>query len=171
MAEAFGLHQPRDADRSDARDPAHVVSAEVNEHGVLCALLRIRAQFTLESRVFVGRSAPRTRAGDGADGHLACLDLNEQLGGSAEQLAAPEAQVEMVRRGRSRPKRAVERKAVAVGQLEALREDHLKYVARADVLERPSDRRLVGALSASDGPRLRQLRAAPPRVARASGFT
>src|SRR5207248_10657396 len=50
---------------------------------------------------------------------------------------------------------AVEREAVAVGQLETLREHHLEDVARVDVVERLADRGLEGALAATERPGLR----------------
>ena len=60
-----------DLDGADLGDAADVVAAEIEQHQVLGALLRIGQQFGFERLVLVRRGAARARAGDRADGHRA----------------------------------------------------------------------------------------------------
>ena len=61
------------------RDPAEVVAAEVDEHHVLGALLRVALELLGEQRVLAGVGAARPRAGDRVGRQLVALDLEEQL--------------------------------------------------------------------------------------------
>ena len=69
----------RDPDRADRRDPPDVVPPEVDEHHVLGVLLRVGAQLRLERLVLGGVRAAPARPGDGAERHLAALQLDERL--------------------------------------------------------------------------------------------
>ncbi len=60
-----------DLDGADLGDAADIVAAEVEQHQVLGALLRIGQQLGFERLVLVRRRAARTRAGDRADGDRA----------------------------------------------------------------------------------------------------
>ena len=155
MAEPLRLHQPLDLHRADARHAANVVAPQIDQHGVLGAFLRVGAELLLEAEVLFLRRASTAGAGDGPHGHLGPFDLDEQLRRSAEQLATAEPQVEVVRRGAGGAQRPVEGKAVAIGQLESLREDHLEDVAGADVLQRAPDRGLELLLPAGHRHRFR----------------
>src|SRR5207302_2835212 len=116
----------------------------------LRALFRIRAQLLLEAQVLLLRRAATARSRDRTHRHLARLHLDQELRRRAEQLAAAEAQVEVVR-GRARgPQRAIQREPIAVRQLETLREHHLEDVAGVDVLEGPPDGGLELLFSAGD---------------------
>ncbi len=65
------------------RDPSEVVPAEVHEHDVLGALLRVGEELPLVGEVFVARRAPRPRPGerDRLDGRLPGMggDVDESL--------------------------------------------------------------------------------------------
>src|SRR5205085_7376164 len=76
--------------------------------------------------------------------------LDKQLRRGPEQLAAAEPQVEVIRRGAGCAQRAVEREAVAVRQLEPLRQHHLEHVAGVDVPQRAPDCGLELLLAAGD---------------------
>ena len=58
-----------DLDRADLGDAADIVAAEIEQHQMLGALLRIGQQFVFQRLVLVRRRAARARAGDRADGH------------------------------------------------------------------------------------------------------
>ena len=154
MAEALGLHQPLYLHRPDPRDAAHVVAPQVDEHGVLRALFRVRAQLLLEAQVLLLRRAATARARYRAHRHLARLHLDEKLRRGPEQLPAAEPQVEVVRGGARGAQGAVQREAIAVRQLEALGKHHLEDVAGMDVLEGAPDGGLELLLSAGDRHRL-----------------
>ena len=79
-------------------DAAYVVAPEVDEHDVFGALLLVGAQVGLQLQVLSGRVASGARAGDRVGGYLAVLDLDEQLGGGADDLETVQLQVVHVRR-------------------------------------------------------------------------
>ena len=156
MAEPLGFHQLFDAHASDTADAADVVAPEIDQHGVLGAFFWIGAHLRFQPQVLVVRRASPPRAGDRPQRHLAGSDLDEKLRRGPEQLTAAEPQIEMVRRRAGCPERAVEGKPVAVGQLEALAEDDLEDVARADVLQRAPHGGLELPFTAADRLRLGQ---------------
>ena len=156
MTEPLRLHEARHPHGADPRDPADVVPAQVHQHGVLGSLLRVGSEIPLQLLVLRSGGAARPRAGDGPHCHLSRVHLDEKLRRGAEQLAAAEPQVEVIRRGRGRAQGPVEREPVAIRQLESLREHRLEDVARADVLQRAAHGRLERGLAAADRPRLRQ---------------
>src|SRR5262249_43340517 len=123
--------------------PAHVVPAEVDEHHVLGALLRVRLELGLERRVLLGGRAALAGPGDGADGDRLPGEADQELGRGSGQRAIAEAEEEEVRGGRDAAERAVEieRVALVVGG-EAPGEDDLVAVAGSDVLACPGDGRL-----------------------------
>ena len=57
-----------DLDGADLGDAADIVAAEIEQHQMLGALLRIGEQFLFQRLVLVRRRAARPRAGDRADG-------------------------------------------------------------------------------------------------------
>ncbi len=76
------LHRAQRGDlhRADRRDAPDVVAAQVDEHHVLGVLLGVGAQLGLEPRVLGRVGAAPAGAGDGAERHLAVLQLDEGLG-------------------------------------------------------------------------------------------
>ena len=71
-----------DLDGADLGDAADIVAAEIEQHQMLGALLRIGEQFLFERLVFVRRRAARARAGDRADGHGAIAQPSPEFPGS-----------------------------------------------------------------------------------------
>ena len=58
-----------DGDGADLGNAADVVAAEIEQHQMLGAFLRIGEEFRLERLILVRRRAAPPRAGDRADGH------------------------------------------------------------------------------------------------------
>ena len=61
-------------------DAAEVIAAEVDEHHVLRALLRVALELLGEDRVLGGRGATGASAGNRVGRELVLVDLDEQLG-------------------------------------------------------------------------------------------
>ena len=123
-------------DRAVAGDPAHVVSAQVDQHHVLGTLLRIGQQFFGQPAVFLfGRAAP-PGAGQRADGDLPVDDAHHHFRRTAHQGDAGRADVEHERAGVDHPQRAVDLEGMgAQRHLQPLAGHDLEDVARADVLD------------------------------------
>ena len=68
-----------DFDRADLGDAADVVAAEIEQHQMLGALLRIGQQFFLQRLVLMRRRAAPPRAGNRADGNGAAADLDQHF--------------------------------------------------------------------------------------------
>ena len=80
------------------RDHApEVVPAEVDEHHVLGALLRVALELLGEDRVLGGRGATGARAGNRVGGELVAVELDEQLRRRADDLERGHADEEQVR--------------------------------------------------------------------------
>ena len=105
---------------------------------MLGQFLLIGQQVRLVGAVLVGRGAARAGAGDGADGHLALADADQDLGGCAHDLKAAHVEEEHEGRRVRAPQAAIQREG---RQREvdgpALRGHHLEDVARADVVLGP----------------------------------
>ena len=86
MAVALDLHVLAHGHRPRPRDPAQVVAPEVDEHHVLGALLRVALELLGEQRVLAGVGAARPGPGDRVGRQLVALDLEQQLGGGADDL-------------------------------------------------------------------------------------
>ena len=68
MAEALDEELIGHGDGADLRDAADIVAAEIEQHQMLGALLRIGEQFCFQRLVLMRRFAARPRAGERADG-------------------------------------------------------------------------------------------------------
>ena len=91
VAEVVHVHRPAGA------DAPKIVAAEVDQHQVLGALLRVGQQSLLQRQVGLARGAARQRAGDRPRlGHLAG-DAHQHLRRRADQRALARAQQEHVR--------------------------------------------------------------------------
>ena len=173
VAEALHLGVAVHPHRAWPAHAADVVSAEVDQHQVLGALLGVGEQLGLEARVVgLGRAAA-ARPGNGqhersALGPVAVregprVDAGQHFGAGADErevalgLVQPvDVEVEQVRARVDLPQRAVQVEAVALERhREALREHHLEDVSLDDVrlcrphaglegLLRDARRRLVG---------------------------
>ena len=86
MAVALDLHVLADRDRPRPRDPAQVVAAEIDQHHVLRALLRIALELLGQERVLLRVGAARARAGDRVGREPVALDLEEQFRRGADDL-------------------------------------------------------------------------------------
>ena len=138
VREALRLHEALDMDASCLAHAREVVSAEIDQHHVLGAVL-----LRLEQALGVARPG-RGRAGDRVEARPPSLDLDEGLRRGADQGDLAELEEERVRRGVDAAKRAVEVERARRGRsLGPLRDDDLEGVARADVLLRALDRALV----------------------------
>ena len=119
-----------DLDGADLGDAADVVAAEVEQHQVLGALLRIGEQLLLQRLVLVRRRAARPRAGDRADRHRAVAHAHQDLRARAGDREAAEVEEVEERRRIDPAQRAVEReRRQRERRLEALRQHHLEDVA------------------------------------------
>ena len=98
MAVALDRHHVAELYTAVAGNSAHVVAAQIDQHGVLGALLWIGAQLVLEALIFGEGRAARPRAGDGAHRHPLTIHAYEQLGRAAHELHAIEHEVVHVRR-------------------------------------------------------------------------
>jgi hypothetical protein len=87
-----------DLDRPDLGDAPDIVAAEVEQHQVLGAFLRIGEQFFLQRLVFVrGRAAP-AGAGNGADGDDTVARLDQDLGARSGDREGAKIEKEQIRR-------------------------------------------------------------------------
>ena len=128
--------------RADLGDAADVVAAEIEQHQMLGALLRIGEQFRAERGVLLGRLAAPARAGDRADRHLALAHAHQDFRARDDDLEAAEIEEAEIGRRIDAPQRAIERERRQIEAAgEALRQHDLERVARDDVLLRPRDHR------------------------------
>ena len=127
-------------DRADLGDAADVVAAEVEQHQMLGALLRIGEQFGGERLILGRRLAARPRAGDRADAHLAVAHADQDFRARDDDLEAAEVEEAEIGRGIDPPQRAIERKGRQVEAAgEALRQHDLEGVAGDDIVLRLGD--------------------------------
>ena len=80
MRVALDGHEIGDPHRPVARETAHVIAAQIDQHDMLGALLLVRQQFGGERRIFFRRLAAWTCAGDGTYGEMAVGHAHQQLG-------------------------------------------------------------------------------------------
>ena len=95
-----------------AAHPAEVVAAEIDEHHVLGALLRVLLELLGQDLVLAGVGAARPRAGDRVGGQLVALGLEQQLRRGADDLELRRPDEEQVRARVDAPERAVQADAV-----------------------------------------------------------
>ena len=129
-----------DLHRADLGDAADVVAAEVEQHQMLRALLRVGEQFGREREILARRLAAPARAGDRADDDLAVAHPHQDFRARDDDLEAAEIEEAEIGRGIDAPQRAIERERrqfEAAG--EALRKHDLEGVARDDVILRLGD--------------------------------
>src|SRR5207249_5828359 len=88
MAVALDLHVLADGHRPGSGDAAQVVAAEVDEHDVLGALLRIGLELLGQERVLASVRATRAGSGDRVRGEPVALHLEEQLRRGTNNLEA-----------------------------------------------------------------------------------
>ena len=129
VRETLHLHGPRDAHGARRAHAREVVAAEIDEHHVLGAVLLGREQ-SLD--VALGRLG---RAGDGAEARVAVLARDEPLGRGADERDPVELEQEQIGRRVHAPQRAVDVERRGRGRpLRALRGHALEDVAGDDVL-------------------------------------
>ena len=151
VAVALDLHVLADGDRARPGDAPQVVAAEVDQHHVLGALLRVALELLGEQGVLAGVGAARPRAGDRVGGQPIALDLEEQLRRGAHDLVARRAHEEEVRAGVDPPKRPVEPDAVERGAGRRIRRELERLAAGQHDLDRLAGRdRVLGHLDRVD---------------------
>jgi len=157
VAEPLGLHQPLDPHAANAADPADVVAAEISTSMVCSARSLGSARRSASSRRSSSGDAPRRRVpAIGRSVIFPAATSTSNSGDAPNSSRPPKSQVEMIGRRAGRAQRAVERKTVAVGQLESLAQDHLEDIAGADVFERAPHRGLELLFAAAHRNRLGQ---------------
>ena len=146
---ALDEHLLGDLDGADLGDAADVVAAEIEQHQMLGALLRIGQQVGGERLVLGRRCAAPARAGDRADGDLAVAQPHQDLRARADDREAAEIEEEQEGRGVEPAQRAVEGEGRQLeGQLEALGRHDLEDVAGEDVFLGPLDHGVILAAAA-----------------------
>ena len=80
MGVALDLHQLDDLNSARSAHPAEVVTAEVDEHHMLGALLGVGEHLSGDRSVFLRRATPRFRAGDRMHECASLIDTHEHLG-------------------------------------------------------------------------------------------
>ena len=115
--------------------PAHVVAAQIQQHQMLGQFLLIGQQIKFQRLVFVRRGPAHTGACDGAHGHFAVAQADQNFGRCADDLEAAKVEKEHERRGVGTAQRAIQRKGRQFKALRpALAGDHLKNIACADIV-------------------------------------
>ena len=138
VREALRLQQALDLNRPGHTNPREIVSAEVDEHHVLGAILLGGQEPRGVTVARVRRSRDRVQA------RAAVLGLDERLGRRADERHAVELEQEEVRRGVDAAKGSVElERGRGRRPLGALGEDDLERIARADMAFRTLDCALV----------------------------
>ena len=144
VAVAFDEELVGDRHAADLRDAADVVAAEIEQHQMLGAFLRIGEQFDFQRLVLVRRGAARARPGDRADRHLVAGDLDQDFRARTRDREGAEIEEVQIRRGVGPSQRAIERKRrQRERRLETLRQNDLERVAGGDVVLGLEDHRLV----------------------------
>ena len=140
VAEALDNHLFLDPHGAVARDAAHVVAAEIQEHDVLGAFLGIGEELLGKRSVLLVGFAAAARARNGPDRNLAGLDLYHDLGRRADQAQVAEREVEHVWGGINHPEGAIDVERIGRRRRrQTLTQDDLKDVARVDVFLAPLD--------------------------------
>ena len=107
-------------------DAANIVAAQVDQHKVLGALLRIGQQFDFQRNVFGMRGAARAGAGDRAHGNLAVLHAHQDFRRAADHLGT--VKVEEIHVGRR-----IERAQCAIHIHRPRAERHAHALAQHDL--------------------------------------
>src|SRR5271165_6023954 len=107
VAVAFDEEAVGHSDRADSGDAADIVAAEVEQHEMFSALLRVGQKLGGERVVFRRRLAARPSAGDGADDDLALTHADEDLRARNDDLKAAEIEEAEIGRGIDPPQSAI----------------------------------------------------------------
>ena len=127
-------HQSFHAHASVFRNPAEVITAEVHEHDVLGALLRIGEHLRFESLIFALVAPAWTSSGNRAIKSIAPLHFHKHFGRTACDSDVAELQIIKIGRWIHHAERAVNLKWVHMnGRGKPLAHHYLKGVARANV--------------------------------------
>ena len=132
---AFHHHFVGERDLARFRHPAHIVTAQINQHQVLGNFLRVRQQVRFQSLVFLAVGTALARTGDGPNRDRSLLRPGENLRGRAGNMEIAQIQIEHVRRRVQITqcpvqvqRRRLERAAHALGR------HHLHHVAGENIL-------------------------------------
>ena len=143
VAVVLDRHEVLDLDAAVLAHAAEVVAAEVDEHHVLGALLRVGEQLLGDPPVVLGVRPARARAGDRAGRDVAAGDGDQRLGARAGDLEVAEVEEVHVRARVDGAQAAVDRERLDRDRRRpALRGHDLVGVAGVDVLDDPRDHRL-----------------------------
>ena len=128
------LHHP---DGADLRHAADIVAAEIEQHQMLRALLRIGQQLGLERQILCRVRTALARAGQRADRHHAVAQPHQNFRAGADGDEIHEIQIEQKRRRIDPPQAAIEReRRQRERRLEALARHHLEHVPGANIILR-----------------------------------
>ena len=105
---ALDVHEVLDVDAAGHGRAAQVVAAQVHQHEVFGALLRLGEEFIGVGTVLGRRGTAAARTGDGANGATPLLQTHQRLGRGTDEHEVTVAEEEGVGRGVHRAKGAVE---------------------------------------------------------------
>ena len=136
-------HELLDLDAAVLAHPAEVVAAEVDQHHVLGALLRVGEQLLGHPQVLLDVGAARPGTGDRPGRDVPARDRDQRLGAGAGELEVAEVEEVHVRARVDGPQPAIDRERLnRDGRRPPLRGHDLVGVAGVDVLDDPADHRL-----------------------------
>ena len=123
------------------RDAASIVAAEVDQHQVLGAFLRVGQQLSFQRQVLLDGGTARTGAGNRPHSDFAILQTHQDFRRGTDHLQVADIEEIHVRRGIQRAQRAIHiHRARLERHAQALAEHHLEDVAGTDVFLAALDR-------------------------------
>ena len=148
---ALDGHELVDFDAADGGDAADIVAAQIDQHDVLGAFLRVREQVGFQLAFFFRRGAAPARAGDGAELDGIAGQPHHGFRRRADDAQIFELQIKHVGRGIDKAQRAVNFKGIGGGfGFKSLAEHGLNNIAGFDVFLGLADR-LLKACAAQIG--------------------
>ncbi len=130
---ALDLHEGGQPHGAELGNAPYVVSAEVDEHEMLGAFLRIGRELGSQYGVLLRRGAPGAGSRDRPESHLAVLHPNEDLGRAPDDMNVVTMQIVQVRCRIQGAQVSVSQERVRRGDLDPAGKNSLKGVSRGDV--------------------------------------
>ena len=123
--------------RAGGAHPSQVVAAQVDEHDVFCALLRVGEQFGSQPGVVLGRGAAGAGAGERVQAGPPAGHGHVRLGRTAHDVVVVKSQQVQVRAGVGAAQHPVDvERGRSSGRFEALAHNDLERLPRPDLLDR-----------------------------------